>query len=108
MENGDAANKIGTSSLSIIAKHYGIPFYIVAPVSSFDLSLKTGDQIEIELRDQSEILKYKDQFIAHPDAKALNPSFDVTDHTCITGIICENGVIVPSGPANVRAIVEKK
>jgi methylthioribose-1-phosphate isomerase len=63
VENGDTANKIGTSSLSIIAKHYGVPFYIVAPISSFDLSLKTGEQIEIELRDQNEILKFKDHFI---------------------------------------------
>lgn len=108
VENGDTANKIGTSSLSIIAKHYGIPFYIVAPVSSFDLSLKTGDQIEIELRDQNEILKYKQHLIAHPEAKALNPSFDVTDHSCITGIICENGAINPVTPQNVRALVEKK
>ncbi|MDO9181469.1 MAG: S-methyl-5-thioribose-1-phosphate isomerase [Bacteriovorax sp.] len=108
VENGDTANKIGTSSLSIIAKHYGIPFYIVAPTSSFDLNLQHGDQIEIELRDQSEILKYKEHYIAHIDAQALNPSFDVTDHTCITGIICENGVIVPTSPANVRAVVEKK
>ena len=108
VENGDTANKIGTSSLSIIAKHYGIPFYIVAPISTFDLNLKTGDQIEIELRDQNEILKYKDAFIAHPEAQALNPSFDVTDHSCITGIICENGVISPTNPAHLRAIVEKK
>jgi methylthioribose-1-phosphate isomerase len=108
VENGDTANKIGTSSLSIIAKHYGIPFYIVAPISSFDLNLQNGDQIEIELRDQSEILKFKEHNIAHPDAKALNPSFDVTDHTCITGIICENGVIVPTSPAHIRAVVEKK
>jgi methylthioribose-1-phosphate isomerase len=108
VENGDTANKIGTSSLSIIAKYYGIPFYIVAPISSFDLDLKTGDQIEIELRDQSEILKFKEQYIAHPEAKALNPSFDVTDHTCITGIICENGVITPTTPAMVRSVVEKK
>jgi methylthioribose-1-phosphate isomerase len=108
VENGDTANKVGTSSLSIIAKHYGIPFYIVAPISSFDLSLQNGDQIEIELRDQSEILKFKEFHIAHPDARALNPSFDVTDHSCITGIICENGVIVPSCPENIRAIVEKK
>lgn len=107
VENGDTANKIGTSSLSIIAKHYGIPFYIVAPISSFDLNLKTGDQIEIELRDQNEILKYKDLYIAHTNAKALNPSFDVTDHECITGIICENGIIKPVTPNNVRAIVEK-
>lgn len=108
VENGDTANKIGTSSLSIIAKYYGIPFYIVAPLSTFDLSLENGDQIEIELRDQSEILKFKEHQIAHLDAKALNPSFDVTDHACITGIICENGVIVPTSSANVRAIVEKK
>ncbi|MFA6237418.1 MAG: S-methyl-5-thioribose-1-phosphate isomerase [Bacteriovorax sp.] len=108
VENGDTANKIGTSSLSIIAKYYGIPFYIVAPVSSFDLNLKTGEEIEIELRDPAEILKYKEQNIAHPDAKALNPSFDVTDHGCITGIICENGVIVPNTPSNVRKVVENR
>ena len=107
VENGDTANKIGTSTLSIVAKHYGIPFYIVAPISSFDLNLKTGDQIEIELRDQNEILKYKNLSIAHPDALALNPSFDVTDHTCITGIICENGLIRPTSPEMVRAVVEK-
>jgi len=108
VENGDTANKIGTSSLSIIAKHYGIPFYIVAPISSFDLTLKSGEQIEIELRDQNEILKYKDLYIAHSQAKALNPSFDVTDHACITGIICENGIIKPVTPENVRKIVEQK
>lgn len=108
VENGDTANKIGTSSLSIVAKHYGIPFYIVAPVSSFDLNLKTGEQIEIELRDPNEILKFKEHHIAHPEAKALNPSFDVTDHSCITGIICENGVIAPSSPENVRKVVEHR
>lgn len=108
VENGDTANKIGTSSLSIIAKYYGIPFFIVAPVSSFDLTLKSGEQIEIELRNSSEILKYKEHQIAHLKAKALNPSFDVTDHTCITGIICENGVIVPSSPSNVRMVVESR
>lgn len=106
VENGDTANKIGTSSLSIIAKHYGVPFYIVAPISSFDLHLKTGEQIEIELRDSNEILKYKDHYIAHQDAKALNPSFDVTDHSCITGIICEKGLIRPSSPQAVRSVVE--
>lgn len=108
VENGDTANKVGTSSLSIIAKHYGIPFYIVAPVSSFDLSMKTGEEIEIELRDQNEILKYKDVHIAHPDAKALNPSFDVTDHSCITGILCENGAISPVTVENVRRVAGQK
>lgn len=105
VENGDTANKIGTSSLSIIAKYYGIPFFIVAPVSSFDLEMKTGDEIEIELRDPNEILKYKGAHIAHPDARALNPSFDVTDHSCITGILCENGAISPVTVENVRKIV---
>jgi methylthioribose-1-phosphate isomerase len=94
--NGDTANKIGTSSLSIIAKYYGIPFYIVAPESSFDLNSKTGAEIEIELRDPNEILKYKEYSIAHPSAKALNPSFDVTDHECITGIISEKGIWYPN------------
>jgi methylthioribose-1-phosphate isomerase len=94
--NGDTANKIGTSSLSIIAKYYGVPFYIVAPTSSFDLKSKTGSEIEIELRDPNEILKYKEYSIAHPEAKALNPSFDVTDHECITGIISEQGVWNPN------------
>lgn len=108
VQNGDTANKIGTSSLSIIAKHYGIPFYIVAPVSSFDLNMKTGDQIEIELRDPNEILKYKGIPIAHPDASALNPSFDVTDHNCITGIFCENGTISPVTVENVLKIAGEK
>jgi methylthioribose-1-phosphate isomerase len=108
VENGDTANKVGTSSLSIIAKHYGIPFFIVAPVSSFDLEMKTGDEIEIELRDPNEILKYKGAHIAHPDARALNPSFDVTDHSCITGILCENGAITPVTVENVRKVVESK
>lgn len=105
VENGDTANKVGTSSLSIIAKHYGIPFFVVAPVSSFDLDMKTGDEIEIELRDPNEILTFKGAHIAHPDAKALNPSFDITDHSCITGILCENGVIDPVTVENVRKVV---
>ena len=105
VENGDTANKVGTSSLSIIAQYYGIPFFIVAPVSSFDLHMKSGDEIEIELRNPDEILKYKGSHIAHPDAKALNPSFDVTDHSCITAILCENGAINPVTVENVRKIV---
>lgn len=107
-KNGDTANKVGTSSLSIIAKHYGVPFFIVAPVSSFDLDTESGEGIEIELRDPNEILKYKNQYIAHPDAKALNPSFDVSDHSCITGIFCENGTISPVTTSNVTKIAGLK
>lgn len=90
--NGDTANKVGTSNLAILAKHYGIPFYIVAPSSSFDMSAKTGDEIDIELRDELEILEYKGVRIAPEASRAYNPSFDVTDGKHITGIISENGM----------------
>lgn len=90
--NGDTANKVGTSNLSIIANYYGIPFYIVAPSSSFDLNTKTGSDIEIELRPQEEILNYKEHRIAPKQSEAHNPSFDITDGKLITGIISEKGI----------------
>lgn len=90
--NGDTANKVGTSNLAIIAKHYNVPFYIVAPSSSFDLSLKSGLEIEVELRDSNEILSLKDSLIAPKGATAYNPSFDITSGEIITGIINENGI----------------
>jgi methylthioribose-1-phosphate isomerase len=90
--NGDTANKVGTSNLAILAKHYGIPFYIVAPSSSFDLSIDSGAGIDIELRPEEEILCYKDYRIAPNESRAFNPSFDITDGELITGIISENGI----------------
>ena len=90
--NGDTANKVGTSTLSVLAKHYGIPFYIVAPTSSCDLETKSGEQIEIEMRSEDEILSYKGVRIAPENSSALNPSFDVTDGKLITGIITEKGI----------------
>lgn len=90
--NGDTANKVGTSNLAILAKHYNIPFYIVAPSSSFDISTPSGDQIEIEMREEIEILNYKEHRIAPHESEALNPSFDITDGTLITGIISEKGI----------------
>ncbi|MBD64010.1 MAG: S-methyl-5-thioribose-1-phosphate isomerase [Halobacteriovoraceae bacterium] len=90
--NGDTANKVGTSNLSILAKHYNIPFYIVAPSSSFDLSIQSGEKIEIELRDENEILSYKNNRIAPIESTAFNPSFDITDGQLITGIINEKGI----------------
>ncbi|MBY0518337.1 MAG: S-methyl-5-thioribose-1-phosphate isomerase [Bacteriovoracaceae bacterium] len=92
--NGDTANKVGTSTLAIVAKHYGIPFYVVAPLSSFDYSLKSGDEIEIEMRTPDEILGYKNIRIAPQDAKAINPSFDVTSADLIEGIISEKGIVL--------------
>lgn len=90
--NGDVANKIGTSSLAIIAKHYGVPFYVFAPSSTVDLSCKSGDNIIIEERDGQEITtQYFGEAIAPAGVKCCNPSFDVTPNELITAIITEKG-----------------
>ncbi|MEH7323422.1 S-methyl-5-thioribose-1-phosphate isomerase [Cytobacillus firmus] len=91
--NGDAANKIGTSGVAILAKHYNIPFYVCAPLSTVDLACKTGDDIHIELRDSEEITsKWYEKPMAPEGVKTYNPAFDVTDSELITGIITENGI----------------
>ena len=91
--NGDAANKIGTSGVAILAKHYGIPFYVLGPTSTIDLNCKTGDDIVIELRDPDEIKrKFYEQPMAPERVKCYNPAFDVTDHTLISGIVTEHGI----------------
>ncbi len=100
--NGDTANKIGTSTLAIVAKNYGVPFYVVAPISSFDITIPDGSHIEIEMRSPTEITELKGIKLAPPGAQTVNPSFDVTDHKFITGIICEKGLI---NPANVGELV---
>ncbi|MFA5583953.1 MAG: S-methyl-5-thioribose-1-phosphate isomerase [Bacteriovoracaceae bacterium] len=104
-KNGDTANKVGTSTLSIVAKHYGVPFYVVAPISSFDLNTANGNDIEIEMRPKEEITQIKGVQIAPLDAQVVNPSFDVTDHKFITGIVCEKGFIDPSIPGEVERVV---
>lgn len=91
--NGDAANKIGTSGLAILAKYYGIPLYVCAPSSTIDLSTPTGEQIPIEMRDPDEVtdMWYKER-MAPKEVDVYNPAFDVTDHSLITGIITEKGL----------------
>ncbi len=91
--NGDAANKIGTFSLSILAKEHNIPFYIAAPTSTFDLGIKTGDDIPIEQRDADEVASFGGVKIAPEGADIYNPAFDVTDAQNITAIITDKGVI---------------
>lgn len=103
--NGDTANKIGTAGLAVLAHHYGIPFYVVAPSSSFDLSIKTGDDITIEMRDELEILEYKKMRIAPYESRAFNPSFDITDGKLVTGIINEHGVASGKYTENLPGIV---
>ena len=91
--NGDTANKIGTSAVAILAHHFGIPFYVLGPSSSIDLSCPTGKDIVIEERDGVEIAT---QFYTTPQAPAgvrcYNPAFDVTDASLITAIITERGI----------------
>lgn len=92
--NGDIANKIGTSGIAILAKYYGIPFYVLGPYSTIDYKCKTGDDIVIEERKQSEIKEmwYKKP-MALPETKCYNPSFDVTDNSLITAIITDRGIL---------------
>ena len=93
--NGDTANKIGTSTVAIVAKHYNVPFYIAAPKSTIDMNIKSGDDIVIELRDEKEVTEVNGKRICAEGVNIINPSFDVTDHSLITGIITEYGVFKP-------------
>ncbi len=99
--NGDAANKIGTYSLSILAREHGIPFYIAAPSSTFDLGIKSGDQIPIEQRAADEVRFLGDERITPDGVDAYNPAFDVTEAQDITAIITEKGVIEKPTPKKI-------
>jgi len=94
--NGDTANKVGTHGVAVLAKHFGIPFYVCAPFSTIDFATAIGNDIIIEERESSEIttLWYK-QPMAPKEVKAFNPSFDVTPANLITGFITENGILQP-------------
>lgn len=94
--NGDTANKIGTSGVAILAKHYGIPVYVLGPSSTIDSNCKTGADIEIELRKPEEIksMFYKKD-MALKEVSCYNPAFDVTDHSLITAIVTDKGICYP-------------
>ena len=91
--NGDTANKIGTLGLSILAKHYKIPFYVAAPSSTVDLSLTSGSEIPIEERKAEEITGILGSGVELPGVSVYNPAFDVTEAKHITAIILENGIV---------------
>jgi len=91
--NGDTANKIGTYTLAVLAKEHGIPFYVAAPTSTIDLSLKTGDEIPIEERRPEEVTHFAGVQTAVSNVVAVNPAFDVTPAKYITAIITERGII---------------
>ena len=107
--NGDTANKIGTSGVAILAKHYGIPFYVLGPSSTIDFTCPDGDHIPIELRDGAEI---KEKFFSKPsslpEVKCYNPAFDVTDHKLITAIVTEKGICYPPFNESLAALFKDK
>jgi methylthioribose-1-phosphate isomerase len=104
--NGDVANKIGTYKLAVVAHENGIPFYSVAPTSSIDLSLSSGDDIPIEERDPDEVRTAFGYPIVPDDYPACNPAFDVTPHRYLTGIVTEHGVVYPPFDPNLRRAVK--
>lgn len=90
--NGDVANKIGTYAVAVAARYHGIPFYVAAPSSTFDPTLASGDEIEIEQRARSEIANSFGRTIAPDSARVANPAFDITPAELITAIISDTGV----------------
>ena len=102
--NGDAANKIGTFMLSVLAKEYNVPFYIVAPTTTIDFEMESGDEIDIEERDPKEVTHIDGVRIAPEGIEVYNPAFDVTPHKNITGIITEKGILRPPYKENIRKI----
>lgn len=104
--NGDAANKIGTSGVAVLAKYYGIPFYVLGPTSTVDLACPTGDSIVIEERNPDEITeKWYARRMAPQGIKAFNPAFDVTSHELISAIITEKGIAYPPYSSTLRLLV---
>jgi methylthioribose-1-phosphate isomerase len=93
--NGDVANKIGTYALAVLAKRHGIPFYVAAPVSTFDLGIPDGSHIPIEERPAAEVTGYRGTRWAPEGVAVRNPAFDVTPAELVTGIICEKGIAYP-------------
>jgi methylthioribose-1-phosphate isomerase len=108
-KNGDTANKIGTSYVSLAAKHYNIPFYVCAPTSTIDMNCAAGSDIYIELRPDEEVTEmWYAERMAPKGIKVYNPAFDVTDAENITAIITEYGIAYPPYESSLMEIFEKK
>ena len=104
--NGDAANKIGTYTVAIAAKYHNIPFYVAAPLSTIDISIKTGDEIIIEERSHDEVTTINGKKICADGVNIINPGFDVTPHELITGIITEKGILKPDYKESIAKLFE--
>jgi methylthioribose-1-phosphate isomerase len=104
--NGDTANKIGTYSLSVLAKHHGIPFYIAAPSTTFDLSIAGGAEVPIEQRDPVEITWFGNVQTVPDGVLVYNPAFDVTPAGNITALITEKGVVEAPDRDSIAALLQ--
>ena len=104
--NGDVANKIGTYQLAVLARENEVPFYVAAPTSTIDLSLRSGDDIPIEERATGEVTSLRGLDLAPDGGTALNPAFDVTPNTFVDAIITENGVARPPYEQSLRRVCE--
>lgn len=102
--NGDTANKIGTYSVAVLARRHGIPFYVAAPVSTVDLSLRSGDRIPIEERAAAEVTGFRETSWAPAGIGVRNPAFDVTPAELVSAIITERGVVCPVNERELRRI----
>jgi methylthioribose-1-phosphate isomerase len=102
--NGDVANKIGTYGLAILAREHGIPFYVAAPVSTFDLATASGAQIPIEERAPEEVTHHGGRRLAPAGVMVRNPAFDVTPHRYVTAIVCERGIARPPYERSLAAL----
>lgn len=102
--NGDVANKIGTYGLAVLAHHHGLPFYVAAPLSTFDFGIADGSHIPVEERAPEEVTHLWGQAVAPPGAPALNLAFDVTPHDLISGIITERGIARPPYASSLKTL----
>lgn len=102
--NGDTANKIGTYMVSEIAKRFNVPFYVVAPISTIDFTIESGEEIEIEERDAKEVTHIGEERVAPLEIAVYNPAFDVTPYENITGIITEKGIVRRPFKENILAL----
>jgi methylthioribose-1-phosphate isomerase len=105
--NGDTANKIGTYNLAVLAKYHGVPFYVAAPYSTFDLSIADGRGINIEERTPEEVKSIGGSCITVKNVDVWNPAFDVTPANLITAIITERGVIKEPTRSKVKKVIGK-
>jgi methylthioribose-1-phosphate isomerase len=103
--NGDVANKIGTYPLAVLAKRHGVPFYVAAPLSTFDLDIPDGSRIPIEERPAAEVTGYRGTRWAPDGVSVRNPAFDVTPAELVTGIICERGILLAPDREKIQALM---